>query len=425
LHRRSLVGAPAPLKLMGGTMTERSAAADLTRRRALTAFAAFAGGSGLLGACTPTAPRGAAASPAKAATAAGPATPGRPQAGPAPLNVYSQITPGKLNPQWAHDTVRVYVPNSLDSTVTEIDPRTYRVTSTFAVGTGPNHVTPSWDGSVLWVNNTGGNSLTPVDPRTGEPARPVPVADPYNLYFTPDGQHALVMAEALNRIDFRDPRTMRLRYSIDVPAGVNHMDFTADGHHALASCEFSGAVIWIDMRARAVLRKLALGMAMGVPATPPGPGYSMPQDVRLSADGEIFYVADMAAGGIWLISTRQFRPVRFIRTGAGTHGFEVGRDGRHLYISNRGEGSISVLDMAAGKLVAKWWIPGGGSPDMGGISPDGAVMWWGGRYHGVVYAMSTASGRLLAKISVGSGPHGVCVFPQPGRYSLGHTGNFR
>jgi len=53
------------------------------------------------------------------------------------------------------------------------------------------------------------------------------------------------------------------------------------------------------------------------------------------------------------------------------------------------------------------------------------VMWWGGRYNGVVYAMSTANGRLLAKIPVGAGPHGVCVFPQPGRYSLGHTGNFR
>jgi len=409
-----------------GTATDRSAAAVLTRRRALAALAALAGGSGLVDACTPPVSRRAARSaPATRVTAAEQATPGPPTS-PAPLNVYSQIAPGKLNPRWARDTVRVYVPNSLSSTVTEIDPRTYRVIRTFAVGAGPNHVTPSWDGSVLWVNNTVGGSLTPIDPRTGNPSPPVEVADPYNLYFTPDGRYALVMAEALNRIDFSDPRTMQPRYSMDMPAaGVNHMDFTADGRYALASCEFSGTVVWIDMRARKVAGKLTLGRAMSAPMIPPGPGYSMPQDVRLSADGELFYVADMAAGGIWLISARQFRLVRFIRTGAGTHGFEVGRDGRHLYISNRGEGSISVLDMAAGKLVAKWRIPGGGSPDMGGISPDGTVMWWGGRYNGVVYAMSTANGRLLAKIPVGDGPHGVCVFPQPGRYSLGHTGNFR
>jgi YVTN family beta-propeller protein len=150
--------------------------------------------------------------------------------------VYAHIAPGMVNPAWAHDPFRVYVPNSLSGTVTEIDPRTYRVIRTFPVGAGPNHVTPSWDGSVLWVSNTAGNSLTPIDPRTGRAGRPIPVADPYNLYFTPDGQQALVMAENLNRIIFRDARTMHPRYSLAVPAaGVNHMDFTADGDHALAS----------------------------------------------------------------------------------------------------------------------------------------------------------------------------------------------
>jgi DNA-binding beta-propeller fold protein YncE len=279
---------------------------------------------------------------------------------------------------------------------------------------------------VLWVNNTDGYSLTPISPKTGRPGRPVPVADPYNLYFTPDGKNAMVMAEALARIDFRNPHTMKLRYSMPVPcAGVNHLDFTADGRYAVASCEFSAKLLWINIGARKVERTLALGKPMGAPMVPPGPGYSMPQDVRLSANGKIFYVADMAANGIWLIDARRFRLIRFIHTGAGTHGFLVSRSGKYLYIANRGEGSISVLNMAASKLVHKWRIPGGGSPDMGGISPDGTVMWWSGRYHGVVYAMSTRNGRLLAKIPVGAGPHGVCVFPQPGRYSLGHTGNFR
>jgi YVTN family beta-propeller protein len=331
-----------------------------------------------------------------------------------------------MNPKWARDPYRVYVPNSISNTVTEISPRTYQVIRTFAAGGQPNHITPSWDGSVLWVNNTDGYSLTPISPKTGQPGRPVPVADPYNLYFTPDGTTAMVMAEALNRIDFRNPRTMRLRYSMPVPClGVNHLDFTADGRHALASCEFSAKLLWIDIAARKVEKTLTLGKAMSTPMTAPGPGYAMPQDVRLSANGKIFYVADMAAGGIWLIDAHRFTVIRFRHTGAGAHGLLVSRDGKDLYISNREEGSISVLDFATGKLVHKWPIPGGGSPDMGGIAPDGTVMWWSGRYNGVVYAMSTRNGHLLAKIPVGAGPHGVCVFPQPGRYSLGHTGNFR
>jgi YVTN family beta-propeller protein len=331
-----------------------------------------------------------------------------------------------MNPKWASDSYRVYVPNSLSNTVTEINPRTYKVIRTFAVGGQPNHVTPSWNGSVLWVNNTDGYSLTSIDPKTGKPGRSLPVADPYNLYFTPDGKNAMVMAEALTRIDFLDPHTMKLRYSMHVPcAGVNHLDFTADGRFAVASCEFSAKLLWIDIGARRLKKTLMLGQAMSAPMTTSARGHSMPQDVRLSADGKIFYVADMAANGIWLINAHRFTVIRFLHTGTGTHGFLVSRDGKYLFVSNRGEGSISVLDFATNKLVHKWRIPGGGSPDMGGISPDGKVMWWSGRYNDVVYAMSARNGHLIAEIPAGAGPHGLCVFPQPGRYSLGHTGNFR
>ena len=89
------------------------------------------------------------------------------------------------------------------------------------------------------------------------------------------------------------------------------------------------------------------------------------------------------------------------------------------------EGSVSVISFATRKVVHKWRIPGGGSPDMGGVSADGKVLWLSGRYNADVYAISTVTGRLLARIPVGSGPHGLCVYPQPGRYSLGHTGVFR
>ena len=151
----------------------------------------------------------------------------------------------------------------------------------------------------------------------------------------------------------------------------------------------------------------------------------MPQDVKLSPDGRVFYVADMAADGVWLIDARRFRRVGFLRTGAGAHGLYASRDSRRLYVSNRGEGSVSVISFRARKQVAKWRLPGGGSPDMGGVSADGRVLWLSGRYDAKVYAIDTRSGRLLRRIEVGAGPHGLCVYPQPGRHSLGHTGVFR
>jgi YVTN family beta-propeller protein len=332
----------------------------------------------------------------------------------AKVDVYKYTRPGMLAKAAAAAKPLVYVPNSESNTVTVIDPRTYKVVTTFPVGALPHHVTPSWDMKTLWVDNTNGNSLTPIDPRTGKPGKPVPVDDPYNLYFTPDGRRAIVVAERLQRLDFREPHTMRLRHALHVNCrGVDHMDFTADGRLALVSCEFSGQMVVVDIPHERVVKYIPLRPS------------AMPQDVKLSSDGRRFYVADMASNGVWVVDAQKMRKLGFIATGRGTHGLYVSRDSRVLYITNRGEGSISLLSMRTGRLFGKWRIPGGGSPDMGGVSADGKVLWLSGRYNGVVYAISTRTGRLLARIPVGAGPHGLSIWPQPGRYSLGHTGVLR
>ncbi|MEU7742580.1 YncE family protein [Nonomuraea sp. NPDC049158] len=329
-------------------------------------------------------------------------------------DVYAHDRPGMLSPRVEKLTPRVYVPNSESDTVDVIDPRTYRVVRRFRVGALPQHVVPSWDLKTLWINENQGNRLVPINPVTGRPGKPVPVDDPYNLYFTPDGSYALVMAERNNRLDFRDPHTMRLIRSLEMPCrGINHGDFTADGSVFLASCEFSGQIVAIDWASPRV--KKVIGVGSG----------NMPQDVKLSPDGRRFYVADMMAGGVWIINAATFRRVGFLRTGAGAHGLYVSRDSRRLYVSNRGEGTVSVVSFATREVVERWRIPGGGSPDMGGVSADGKQLWLSGRYDGVVYVLSTTTGKLLHKIKVGRGPHGLCIYPQPGRHSLGHTGVFR
>ncbi len=335
---------------------------------------------------------------------------------PAGRSVYAYDGRNMLAPAARAALERVYVPNSGSSTVDVINPHTYRVVEHFRVGALPQHVTPAYDLKTLYVTNDLGNSLTPIDPRTAKPRRPIPVQDPYNLYFTPDGRYAIVVAERLRRLDFRDAHTFRLHHSLVVPCmGVDHLDFSADGRFLLASCEFSGRVVKVDVRHERLL---------GVLDLPDGPA-GMPQDVKLAPDGKLFYVADMHANGLWEIDGARLEVVGFLHTGAGVHGLYPSRDARFLYATNRGEGSISVISFKTRRQVVKWWLPGGGSPDMGGVSADGKVLWLSGRYDAVVYAISTLNGRVLARIPVGRGPHGVCVWPQPGRYSLGHTGILR
>jgi DNA-binding beta-propeller fold protein YncE len=330
-------------------------------------------------------------------------------------NVYAADRVGNLSPVVRNAKPYVYVPNSDSNTVDVIDQRTFKIVRHFAVGALPQHIVPAYDLKTLYVTNDNGNSLTPIDPNTGKPsATTIPVADPYNMYFTPDGKYAVVVAERLHRLDFRDAHTFALHHSLSVPcSGADHMDFSADGSYALVSCEFSGMMIKVDIQNERILGTLQLRSG------------AAPQDVKLSPDGKVFYVADMNSNGVWLIDGVNMRVLRFMPTGAGAHGLYPSRDARYLYVTNRAAGSISVVSFRTRRIVKTWHIPGGGSPDMGNVSADGKVLWLSGRWNGVVYAIDTRTGRLLAKIPVGSGPHGVCVWPQPGRYSLGHTGILR
>ncbi|HZT42345.1 MAG TPA: hypothetical protein VFA07_09145 [Chthonomonadaceae bacterium] len=331
-----------------------------------------------------------------------------------PHNVYAADCAGMLSPVVRDFPERVYVPNSDSDTLDVIDPATFQIIAHYRVGTLPQHVVPSYDLKTLWVTNDKSNSLTPIDPATGKLGRPVPVADPYNLYFTPDGRFAIVVAEGLQRLDFRDARTMRLVHSLKVPyKGVDHMDFSKDGRYLIASCEFAGTLIKVDVPQQKLVGALPL------------PHGDMPQDVKLSPDGSVFYVADMMANGVWLIDGDRLKVLGFLPTGKGAHGLYASRDAKNLYVSNRGEGSVSLISFARRKVIEKWRLPHGGSPDMGGVSADGNVLWLSGRYNAEVYAIDTHTGELLARIPVGRGPHGLCIYPQPGRYSLGHTGVFR
>ena len=267
-----------------------------------------------------------------------------------PTNLYSEQMAGKLSPSVANDLPRVYVPHVRSNDVYVIDPATFKVVDKFKVGVNPQHIEPAWDLRTLWVVNNderGKNgSLTPIDPMTGKAGKPIPVDAPYNMYFTPDGKSAIVIAEARRRLDFRDPHTFALQFTIREPQykGINHADFSIDGRYAIFTCEFDGGLAKIDLVKRKVSGFLSLTKG------------HMPQDIRISPDGKVFYVADMKADGVFFVDGDVFKEIGFIHTGIGAHGIYPSCDGKMLYVSNRGsnriygkpkgKGSIAVIDFA-------------------------------------------------------------------------------
>ncbi len=327
-------------------------------------------------------------------------------------NVYANDMSGVVPCPLCKLPPRVYVPNSMAGTVDVIDPTTFQVIDQFSVGQIPHHITPAWDLSELYVENEGSSSLTVIDIHTGRPSRTINIPYPYNLYFTPDGTKAIDVVERLMRVEFRDPHTWKLLRSVPIPwPGADHLDFSADGSYLLISTEYSGVVAKIDT----VNMKLAGYVNVG----------GLPIDVKVSPDGSVFYVTNQGTDGVSVIDPNAMKVIQFIPTGHGAHGLQVSRDARYLYVSNRLEGSISVIEFVSRRVVAKWRIPGGGSPDMLQLNPDGTQLWASGRYNATVYVFSTVSGQVVARIAVGAEDHGLTYFPNVGLHSIGHNGVYR
>jgi YVTN family beta-propeller protein len=303
---------------------------------------------------------------------------------------------------------RVYVPNAAANTLHVIDPKTFKITAAHRVGHAPHHVTPSWDLTKLYVTNTAGNSLSVIDPITGELTGEIRVDDPYNLYFTPNGKMAVVVAERRMRLDFRDPQTWKLIKSVPVEwQGVDHLAFSRDGGYLVASCEWSGRIVKVDLKKLEVVADMELG--------------KNPIDVLRPPRQHLMFIADQGVHGVFVVDPVAWKQLKFIPTGRGAHGILLSHDEKKLYVSNRIEGTISVIDIAARKVTAKWNT--GGSPDMGQLSPDGKQLWISSRFHADVRVIDTSTGKVIATIPTDTEPHGLTYFPNSrGTRSLGHNG---
>jgi YVTN family beta-propeller protein len=331
-----------------------------------------------------------------------------------PTNIYKATTSKRLAPQVRNVPEYVYVPNGDPGTVEVIDPSTYKVVRRMSFGfhSYPEHVTPSYDLRWLYADVDGASALGKIDPRTGKLVGLIHgIERPYNLYFTPDGNRAIDVAEYDNTLIFMDPHTWKPIKSVTMPCnGSDHADFGPPGtSYLLISCEYDGNIIKVDWQKMAVLRVLNVG--------------GMPIDVKLTPNGKRFLVANQGLGGVSIIDPKTMKQTGFIPTAQGAHGMALSRDTTHMYVTDRLAGEISRIDLSTLKVDATWNV--GGSPDMAQVSPDGSELWVTNRFGTTVSVISTKSGSVLHHIEVGPDPHGLTYFPEPGRFSLGHNGVYR
>ena len=382
----------------------------------------------MLGACSSAVPSGSlTASPSSAASATAAASLAPSQAaspssapspsGPAPGGVYAATISGQIDPSLAGIPERVYVPDEVSGDVVVIDPATFKIVNRFKVGLYPEHITPDWDLSKLYVNNMNSSTLTVIDPATGLPTGTIKVPTPYDVYFTLDGAKAIVVDDLIsplnikrNGLNFYDRRTWKLIKFLEIPfPGADDLDLSADGSYLMVSCEYSGRIVKVDTTTMSILGSVNVG--------------SLPRDVRLAPNGRTFFVTNEGLNLLQVVDPISLKVVASIPTDAGPHGIEFSRDATRMFVNNRTAGTITVIDVATLHVITAWHI--GGSPDEMVLSPDGSRLWISNRHNGGVSVVDTATGKVLATIATGSAPHGLTYWPQPGVMSTGQNGNMR
>ncbi|WP_147449368.1 YncE family protein [Actinomadura pelletieri] len=279
-----------------------------------------------------------------------------------------------------------------------LDPGTLQTVDRIRVGVAAR-IVPSPDPRRLWVADRAHGVLVPVGVDGGERGRPVRVKGAAALYFTPDGRDALVLTRRPRRLGVRDPVTMRAKASVPLPCAAGHADFTDDGSAVVATCASAGTLVHVDLAGRRVAGTIRL------------PRGARPGDVRLAPGGAVFYVADPAAGGLWVVDARRFVPLGFVSTGPGARSLVVGGGERRVFVV--GGDVLAVVDVVTGRVESRWPLPGRGPATPGGLSPDGSALWLADP-GGLVYAVSTRTGTVLRKVDVGGRPVALRVHPRPG-----------
>ena len=336
----------------------------------------------------PAAPQMAPASvPAASAPASVPAS----ASAPASVPVAMQSMPAARPP--------ILVLNSLDASVSVIDPVSWKELRRLATGKEPHHLYLTPDDKTVIVANAASNSLTFIDPRTAEIQRTVTdIADPYHLRFSPDMKWFVTASNRLHRVDVyrwrRDAaQPFELVKRTEAPRTPSHLFIDSKSSVVYCTLQDSDELLAIDLATLAVRWKIKVG--------------KMPADCFLTRDDRHLLVALTGDKLVEIHDVSGATPqlVKRLETGDGAHSFRARGDGRHVFVSNRVANTISQIDLVSFTVVAS--LPGPSGPDDMDVTADGKLLLVASRWAGKLSVVDIETRKVLRQVPVGRSPHGV------------------
>ncbi len=294
----------------------------------------------------------------------------------------------------------IFVLNSLDATVSVIEPRGWTELRRIPVGKEPHHLYLTPDEKSVMVANALSDSITMIDPLTGAVQRTLEgIVDPYHLRFSPDMKWFVTAANRLNHIDIYrwEPQSvdkpLRLVRRIEAARTPSHIWIDSKSTVAYVTLQDSDELIAIDLATQTPRWEIRVGKT--------------PADVYVTPDDRLLFIG--LTGDrfveVYDVSGREPRLLRRVETGEGAHAFRARGDGRHIFVSNRVANTISLLDTVTLAVVAQFPAPGG--PDCMDLMADGRTLLVTSRWSRRLTVIDTETRQVVRQVPVGRSPHGV------------------
>ena len=304
----------------------------------------------------------------------------------------------------AAQTAPIFVLNSLDASVSVVDPRSWKEVQRLPTGKEPHHLYMTPDEKSVIVANALADSLTFIDPRTATVQRTLHgILDPYHLRFSPDMKWLVTAANRLNHVDIyrwdgKEPQLVRRVATSKTPS---HIWIDGKSTTALVSMQDSDELVALDLATQAIRWRVKTG--------------SLPADVYGTPDDRRALVG-MTGGDsveVYDITGKEPRLVKTIKTGAGAHAFRAAGDGRHVYVSNRVANTVSKIDLSTLEVVDSYKAPGG--PDCIEVLAGGKLLMVTSRWARKLTVIDTETKKVVRQVAVGKSPHGVWTLDHAGR----------
>lgn len=299
----------------------------------------------------------------------------------------------------------VLVLNSEEASYSILSRSTRTEVARLPVGREPHHLILSPDGKEVLIGSTATNELLSLDIKTGERKRVVKdIIDPYHLGFSPDGKWFVTAAYRLDHVDIYHADGFRLAGRIFIDGLPSHIAFDNELKTVFVTLQQSGRLAAFDLATQALKWNVPVGNA-------PAGVVMLPDDKRL-------LVGLTGEDGIVLVDPKDGAVKGSLQTGKGAHNFWPKGDGRHYFLSNRVEGTVSLIDTKDElKVVGNVRIPGG--PDCMDITPDGRELWVTQRFLRRVAIVDIETLKVVGSVPVGKSPHGVFMLKSTATVTAG------